>query len=208
MSDPRASDTSSDSPPIPDRPLVHGERTWLRPMEARDLPAYVAAMNDAEVGGWAGFKWPMSIDQAAEWLKHVNEESQRQRGFFFTICALGDDRFIGTTWLKDVNLVDGNAELAIVMDRDHIGSGWGTDAQVALLDFAFHNVGLVRVHLTAYVDNRRAIRSYEKLGFRLEGVMRQSWRGPRGLSDNVLMAILRDEWEERRTAELKKSPKR
>jgi RimJ/RimL family protein N-acetyltransferase len=51
------------------------------------------------------------------------------------------------------------------------------------------------VWLTAYASNPRAIRSYEKLGFRHEGLMRQSWRGPSGLEDSVLMAILRDEWQ-------------
>jgi RimJ/RimL family protein N-acetyltransferase len=40
------------------------------------------------------------------------------------------------------------------------------------------------------------MRSYEKLGFRHEGLMRQSWRGPNGLEDSVLMAILRDEWQD------------
>ena len=44
-------------------------------------------------------------------------------------------------------------------------------------------------------SNTRAIRSYEKLGFRQEGLMRLSWRGPNGLEDSALMAILRDEWE-------------
>ena len=79
-------------------------------------------------------------------------------------------------------------------DHDHIGAGWGTDAQRALLKFAFVNLGLERVFLTVYASNERAVRSYEKLGFRREGLMRRSWRGPRGLEDSLLMAILRDEW--------------
>jgi RimJ/RimL family protein N-acetyltransferase len=82
------------------------------------------------------------------------------------------------------------------MDRDHIGAGFGTDAQRVLLNFAFNAVGLHRVWLTAYAANTRAIRSYEKLGFRHEGLMRQSWRGPNGLEDSVLMAILADEWRD------------
>jgi RimJ/RimL family protein N-acetyltransferase len=53
------------------------------------------------------------------------------------------------------------------------------------------------VYLTAFAANSRAIRSYERLGFRHEGLMRSAWRGSRGLEDGVLMAILRDEWEER-----------
>ena len=82
-----------------------------------------------------------------------------------------------------------------VVDLVQPGAGFGTDAQRVLLRFAFNAVGLNRVWLTAYASNPRAMRSYEKLGFRHEGLMRQSWRGPNGLEDSVLMAILRDEWE-------------
>jgi RimJ/RimL family protein N-acetyltransferase len=185
----------ADRPPVPDRPLVHGERVWLRPLEERDLAAYVAGMNDTEVGGWAGYREPMSVEQAGAWLQHIGEDSRHGRGWFFAVCELGDDRFIGTTWLKDVNLSAGIGELAIFMDRDHIGSGWGSDAQRALLTFAFTNVGLQRVFLTVFAANERAIRSYEKLGFQREGLLRRSWRGIRGLEDSVIMAILKEEWE-------------
>jgi RimJ/RimL family protein N-acetyltransferase len=188
-------DDNSARPPIPVSPLLRGERVWLRPLEERDMPAYLAGINDSEVGGMAGYQVPLGLEQANEWLRDVWESTRRREGFFFAVCELGDDRFIGTTWLKDMNLMHGNAELAIFMDRDHIGAGWGSDAQRVLLSFAFRNLGLDRVSLTAFVSNTRAIRSYEKLGFRHEGVMRQSWRGARGLEDSVLMAMLREEWE-------------
>lgn len=190
-----------DRPPIPERPLLHGQKVWLRPLETRDMPAYVAGMNDTDVGGPAGYQAPMSVEQATGWLEHVNEQWKKGEGFFFAVCELGDDRFIGTTWLKDVNFWHGSAELAIYMDHDHIGAGYGSDAQRALLRFAFNSVGLERVWLTVFVSNARAIRSYEKLGFTREGVMRRSWRGTNGLEDSVLMAILRDEWQAAQPAE-------
>jgi RimJ/RimL family protein N-acetyltransferase len=183
-------------PPIPERPLLRGERVWLRPLEGRDMPAYVAGINDSEVGGLAGYKIPMSVQQANGWLERTIEMSKTGEGFFFAVCELGDDRFVGTTWLKGVDYWHGSAELAIYMDRDHIGAGFGTDAQRIVLRFAFVSLGLKRVWLTAYASNTRAIRSYEKLGFTHEGVMRQSWRGPRGLEDSVLMAVLADEWQD------------
>jgi RimJ/RimL family protein N-acetyltransferase len=182
--------------PIPERPLLRGERVWLRPLEERDLPAYVAGINDSEVGGLAGYKAPMSLEQARGWLEFVNEKSKKGEGFFFAVCELGDDRFVGTTWLKEVDHWHSSGELAIYMDHEHIGAGYGTDAQRALLTFAFNAIGLNRVWLTAYASNSRAIRSYEKLGFKREGLMRQSWRGPGGLEDSVLMAILADEWRD------------
>jgi RimJ/RimL family protein N-acetyltransferase len=186
---------TDDRPPVPERPLLRGERVWLRPLEERDMPAYVAAINDTEVGGIAGYAWPQSVAQATAWLSQAIEGWGRH-GFYFAVCELGDDRFVGTTWLKELNLLHGNAELAICMDRDHIGSGWGTEAQRVLLAFAFRSVGLARVYLTtAAEDNARAIRSYEKVGFRLEGRMRNAYRGGPGLHDAVLMSILREDWD-------------
>lgn len=181
-------------PPLPERPLLHGARVWLRPLEARDLPAYVAGINDTEVGGRAGYRMPMSLEQATAWHARTLEHSKSGEGYFFAVCELGDDQFIGTTWFKEINRLDANAELAIYMDRDHIGSGWGTDAQRALLAFGFDTLGLERIWLTVSADNLGALRSYEKVGFQREGVMRRSFRAKGQLTDSVLMSILRDEW--------------
>jgi len=187
-------------PPVPERPLLRGEKVWLRPLEARDMPAYVAGINDTEVGGFAGYRWPITIADATGWLERERDKPHGTGGFFFAVCELGDDRFIGTTWFKEINRLDGNAELAIYMDRDHIGSGWGTDAQRALLAFGFGTLGLERVWLTVNGDNARAIRSYEKVGFQREGILRRSFRVNGTLTDTVLMAILRDEWEARQAS--------
>jgi RimJ/RimL family protein N-acetyltransferase len=176
--------------------MLRGDRIWLRPLEERDMPAYVAGINDTEVGVMAGYRWPMSLDQARAWLERQQEAISKAESFLFAVCELGDGRFIGTTWLKEVEMLDGSAELAIYMDRDHIGAGWGTDAQRTLLRFGFVSLGLTRIWLTVDADNARAIRSYEKVGFRNEGVMRQARRGLNGLGDAVLMAILRDEWQQ------------
>jgi RimJ/RimL family protein N-acetyltransferase len=164
-------------------------------MEERDLPAYVAGINDTEVGAFAGYRMPISLEQAAGWHERNLEQMRSGEGFYFAVCELGDDRFVGTTWFKEVNKLDGNAELAIYMDRDHIGSGWGTDAERTLLEFGFGTLGLQRVWLTVNADNARAIRSYEKVGFQREGVMRRSFRIRGRLTDTVMMAILREEWE-------------
>jgi RimJ/RimL family protein N-acetyltransferase len=186
--------------PIPERPLLSGERVWLRPLEARDMPAYVAGINDTAVGAFAGYRIPITVAEATAWLERHAAKSHSGEGYFFAVCELGDDRFIGTTWFKEVNTVDGNSELAIYMDKDHIGSGWGTDAQRTLLNFGFGTLGLERIWLTVNASNARAIRSYEKVGFQREGVMRRAFRVDGRLGDVLMMAILRDEWEAARPA--------
>jgi len=77
------------------------------------------------------------------------------------------------------------------------GKGYGTDAMRVLLRFAFTEINLHRVSLTVFGYNPRAIRSYEKAGFVVEGRARQRLRRDGQWWEVVYMGILKDEWKER-----------
>ena len=78
------------------------------------------------------------------------------------------------------------------------GQGAGTAFLGLVLDKAFGRIGAERFHLDCFADNIRAQRSYAKLGFTHEGVLRKAYRGAGGTrSDLVMMAILKSEWEGR-----------
>ena len=60
---------------------------------------------------------------------------------------------------------------------------------------AFERLGLHRLELDVYSFNPRARRRvYEKAGFRREGILRDSIRDGEGYADDILMAILEEEW--------------
>lgn len=74
------------------------------------------------------------------------------------------------------------------------GHGLGTWAVETTRDFAFGGLGLHRLELDVFSINPRARHIYEKAGFRVEGVLRDAiWLGD-GYCDDILMAILEDEW--------------
>ena len=64
-----------------------------------------------------------------------------------------------------------------------------------MLRFAFNELNLWRVTLGVYAYNPRAIRSYEKAGFRREGLVRGDCRRDGQRWDSVFMGILREEWQ-------------
>jgi RimJ/RimL family protein N-acetyltransferase len=66
-----------------------------------------------------------------------------------------------------------------------------------LLRFAFTEVNLRRVTLSVFEYNPRAIRSYEKAGFRHEGRVRKALNKEGRRWDVLFMGILRDEWMEK-----------
>jgi RimJ/RimL family protein N-acetyltransferase len=65
-----------------------------------------------------------------------------------------------------------------------------------ILRYAFTEVNLQRVSLTVFEYNPRAVRSYEKTGFRHEGRFRQFLNRENRRWDMLFMGILRDEWLE------------
>ena len=76
------------------------------------------------------------------------------------------------------------------------GQGVGTAFLGLVLDEAFGPLGAERFHLDCFADNVRAQRSYEKLGFTRDGLLRKAYRLTDGMrADLVMMAILKTEWE-------------
>ncbi|MFN2157525.1 MAG: GNAT family N-acetyltransferase, partial [Anaerolineae bacterium] len=73
------------------------------------------------------------------------------------------------------------------------GKGYGSDAIRTLLRFAFDEMNLHRVQLTVYEDNARAIRAYEKCGFRHEGRLRDAVYRKGRYYDMLLMSVLSGE---------------
>jgi RimJ/RimL family protein N-acetyltransferase len=79
-------------------------------------------------------------------------------------------------------------------DRDYWGRGFGTDAVRLIVQYGFLELDLRRISLGLHAYNERALKSYEKCGFKMEGRMRgEGWRD--GVHyDSFWMGILREEW--------------
>ena len=117
--------------------------------------------------------------------------------YWFAIRALEDDRLLGDADLSVINWGSRDAFVGIgIGEREFWGKGYGTDAMRLLLRYAFTELNLRRVSLNVFEFNERAIRSYEKVGFRLEGRERQVMQREGRRWDLIDMGILREEWME------------
>ncbi|MET0510654.1 MAG: GNAT family protein [Thermoleophilaceae bacterium] len=70
-----------------------------------------------------------------------------------------------------------HADVDIFLGPDHQGRGLGGEAMRAMLRHLIEERGHHRVTLSTAPGNSRAIRSYEKVGFRRVGVMRKASLG-------------------------------
>lgn len=140
---------------------------------------------------------PLQSAQAA--LKWMEEElgEPSPAGYFFSIRTLAEDKLIGELGLEVVSWPGGDAFVALgIGEVEYWSKGYGTEAMNILLRFAFEEVNLRRVTLSVFEYNPRAIRSYEKAGFRHEGRTRAVLNKEGRRWDILYMGILREEWLE------------
>lgn len=105
-----------------------------------------------------------------------------------------EGRCIGEARLNWVNQQDRRALYAIGLQLPELlGRGLGTEVTRLVLAHAFTTVNLHRVGLRVLEYNHRAIRCYEKCGFRVEGVERESARVGDQWHNDVIMGVLASE---------------
>jgi len=133
-----------------------------------------------------------------KWLeKELDEQSVNQH--WFSIRKLDDDQLLGDIDIYVYNWSGRDAFVGLgIGEREFWGKGFGTDVMKIILRYAFTEVDLDRVTLTVFEYNPRAIRAYEKVGFRHEGRMRKVLNKEGKRWDILYMGILREEWMEQK----------
>ncbi len=129
------------------RPIIRGEKVYLRPPERTDVPLFVAWFNDANVLRHLDMRAPMSVAMEEGWFDRMLS-TEGKVNYHFVICLIADGRPIGTVGLHDIQERTGKAEFGIAIgETDQWGRGYGGDALNAICDFGFGELRLERVEL-------------------------------------------------------------
>jgi diamine N-acetyltransferase len=176
----------------PNAPFLIAERIYLRPLEKEDLPLIRKWSNDPEVRQLTGEVTPTSMNGAESFHERVVSDPNR---IWFVIALKEDDRIIGETGLLRIFHPWRTTDLSIILgEKDAWGKGYGSEATLLMLDYAFGYLGLHRVAIGVVGFNQRALRFYEKIGFKREGIQRDGYYFNHEFSDFVMMSILEDEY--------------
>lgn len=180
------------------RDLFHGELVRLT-MEEPDSQAKVEVhwQRDSEFHRLADMDPAMMFSEKVlkKWAEDKVEKGFDPKRYSFSVHTLEEDKYIGffSMW---VDLIHSDAFIGIgIGNRDFWGKGYGTEMMKLALQYAFLELNLYRVSLGLHAYNPRALRSYEKAGFRLEGRTRKDVLREGRRTDGLWMGILRDEWE-------------
>lgn len=118
---------------------------------------------------------------------------------FFVLDA--EKRIIGESVVNEIDPERRCANFRIaIFHPGERGKGIGTWMVETTRDFAFAQLGLHRLELDVFSFNPRAEQLYRKAGFQREGILRDAVRDGDAYADDILMAMLEDDWRRLRQA--------
>jgi RimJ/RimL family protein N-acetyltransferase len=173
---------------------LEGETVELRRHARANYGLYATWYGDPEI--WHLTSWaPSPLNRpAVEKLFEDRELSPVDDSF--AIHVKDDDEPVGVISLMNISDANESAELSVIVGRPNDRhQGYGTEAIELLLGYAFEELGLNRVGLSAFDFNEEAIAAYEKLGFAVEGRYRQAIKRNSRFHDAILMSIMKGEWQ-------------
>jgi RimJ/RimL family protein N-acetyltransferase len=176
-------------------PTLTGAHVTLRPLDSADLPAITAAAAADDL--WDTFYAVVAQLKGADaWLVSTLTQRDAGRALPFTVLD-ANGAIVGTT--RYMRMSEPNRRLEIggtFYARTVQRTGLNTEAKLLLLGHAFDTLGCQCVQIRTDWLNRNSRRAIERLGAKLDGVLRGHQRMPDGrLRDTAVYSILDREWQ-------------
>ncbi|MGM0433000.1 MAG: GNAT family N-acetyltransferase [Spirochaetota bacterium] len=165
---------------------ISGDLCYLSPINTDDYPKYAEWLNDLETAQYLLISGQnITLDSEREYLKSLSKEHS------YSIVDQQSDQLIGNCGITSWDAIQGTAEVGIFIgNQDFRGRGYGAEAMYLLLTFAFSYLNIKSVLLRVFSFNERAIRCYEKIGFKQIGRWRSSIEQHGCRYDHIFMDCL------------------
>ena len=148
--------------------IIRGDKVILRPMTIDEIPNFYqwATQSEATPFWYEDGIIPTYEAFIRDWKRYYFDGSEPEKGRCFAILI--GDKAIGQINYNEINRDNNSVELDIIIAEDVFKSkGYGTDALKTLTKYLFQNMNIQLCWLEPIARNRRAIRAYEKAGFKL-----------------------------------------
>ena len=164
----------------------------LRELREEDKNEYFKWINDKDLVNFNNAYKPISWQEHCNWFSNTLNVSDM---IIFSIVHCKTETLIGSCSLRNINNHSKNAELQIrIGEKNFRNKGFGTIAVKLLLEFGFLDLNIKRIYLNVFNNNIAAIKSYSKVGFVKEGLLRKAEFINGEFIDVIVMSILDNEY--------------
>jgi RimJ/RimL family protein N-acetyltransferase len=171
--------------------MIAGEKVILRALEKEDLELCYRWINDPQIVRTLKSRYPIPIEQEAEWLENAVRPGSGER--HFAIERKEDRAHIGNASLHGIDWVSRTGSFGLFIGEPSAWNrGYGSDAIASLVRFAFEEMNLRKLKISVFDYNERAKHLLASHGFVEEAKLRQDFYREGRYHDLVILSIFRD----------------
>lgn len=171
-------------------------RIYLRALEPDDYMTTYKWRQDPEYqDGVASTARYVSMETERKWLERVITNHEKGLEVRLGIVLKESEEFIGMIYLTEIDHINKNASIgSLIGEKEHRRKGYITEARTLILVHGFNELGLERISGYVVEYNEGSSRSYEKLGFHKDGVLRNAIYKKGEFQNIVVYSLLKSEF--------------
>lgn len=167
------------------------ERLTLRQLKSDDEEGLFDIYSDIEVMKyWSSLPFN-NLGQASEMISNAKKWWGTGESTCLAIEESSSNLVIGTVSLFNFHEESKRAEIGYILRRSHWGYGFMAEALIKIIDYSFFDLGLNRLEADIDPDNKASAKLLKKLGFSLEGRLKQRWIVNGKASDSEMYGLVR-----------------
>jgi RimJ/RimL family protein N-acetyltransferase len=171
--------------------FLKGKKTVLRPVSEKDILLCVRWLNDPEIRQKIQNVLPVTEGGEREWLESLNKKSNTN--VVLTIVVKG--KAIGIMGIHNICWTDGTATTgAFIGEKEYQGKGYGTDAKMALLNYAFNTLNLRKIKSEVKSFNTCSLKYSKKCGYKPEGCLKKHCFANGKYWDVIILGLFKEDW--------------
>jgi RimJ/RimL family protein N-acetyltransferase len=152
--------------------ILKGEKVYLKPLSLDYAKTLTKWVNDPEVIKFTIIK-PLTLKEEKKWIIKTMKSDKE---FIFNIFLKENNELIGNTGYISQDDKDKNFVLGLFMgEKKRWDKGYGTDAFKTLVNYLFKKRKAKKLILDVRVENKPAVRVYEKCGFKIVRKFKKFW---------------------------------
>ena len=171
--------------------FLKGKTTVLRPVSDNDVPLLTKWINDPRVRRFIKSIFPRTDGFERDWVAELKKKSETDVVLIIEVRgkAIGVMGLHRIDWKNRVGTTG-----AIIGEPRFWSKGYGTDAKMALLDYAFNTLNLRKIISKVKSFNERSLAYSKKCGYKVEGRLREQHFVDGKYWDEVILAVFREDW--------------
>jgi len=175
-------------------PLLKTKRILLRPFTISDVPELLVLMKDKEISDRTLYiPYPYTEENAVDWIAAQSTDLEEQNGVVFAVTNLSDGELMGAVGLTFIPKYN-QAEMGYWIGKKFWNKGYISEAAAKVLEYAFEEVNLKRVHAHYIITNPASGKVMEHIGMKYEGTLRSHIIKNGEYMDIVMYGILKEDF--------------